>query len=552
MRRRLTTLMCADLVGYSALMGEDEALAVASVQELRKKHLEPVAADHGGEVLKRMGDGWILSFPSVEEALDCAEEVQSSLVEHEVIKLRIGCHIGEIVEDEADFYGNGVNIAQRIETEAPPGGAMFSEDLFRALSEERQDELKDVGMFNLKNIAKPIRLYQWRPANLTTAPDKGTLPSVGFEKFVAAPETPESAAIADDLHDGLVQLSLKRTGVTTVDADNLENTPPDYLIRGRLRVAGKRARFTMSLILREEMQTLWTGTYEGDPSDPFAFVDDIMPRLEGDVRIQTIQRDGDRLAHLSLNQLSVSELRARAASHFFKQTIADWEVGLAALDRAVLLSPGDGMSLAMRAQSRLNLGGVMFTNEPPEVLDQLGRDLDVAVAECSTSDFVFWARGAYRLKVKRDLTGAASDIARSREINPNFIGVVDLIAQKAFLEGDYDGALEALTAYEEMGSGDPFRVNRLCFNARILLGAGEAEAAHVAALEAADLSPMDRGLQLLKALTCEKVGDEAGLEAARAAARTLEKAPSVTVNRLVLPDELQWLNDALHPEAEPV
>jgi class 3 adenylate cyclase len=161
-------------------MGEDEALAVASVQELRKTHLEPVAKDHGGEVLKRMGDGWILAFPSVEEALDCAEEVQSSLAEHEVIKLRIGCHIGEIVEDEADFYGNGVNIAQRIETEAPPGGAMFSEDLFQALSAERQEELKDVGVFNLKNIAKPIRLYQWRPANLTTAPDKGALPSVGL------------------------------------------------------------------------------------------------------------------------------------------------------------------------------------------------------------------------------------------------------------------------------------------------------------------------------------------------------------------------------------
>ena len=131
MRRRLTTLMCADLVGYSALMGEDEALAVASVQELRKKHLEPVAKDHGGEVLKRMGDGWILAFPSVEEALDCAEEVQSRLAEHEVIKLRIGCHIGEIVEDEADFYGNGVNIAQRIETEAPPGGACSAKTCFR-------------------------------------------------------------------------------------------------------------------------------------------------------------------------------------------------------------------------------------------------------------------------------------------------------------------------------------------------------------------------------------------------------------------------------------
>ena len=131
MRRRLTIIMCADLVGYSALMGRDEALAVASVQSLRREHFEPVAAAHGGEVLKRMGDGWILAFPGVEAALDCAREVQTGLAEHEVIKLRIGCHIGEIVEDDADFYGAGVNIAQRIETEAPPGGVMVSEDLMR-------------------------------------------------------------------------------------------------------------------------------------------------------------------------------------------------------------------------------------------------------------------------------------------------------------------------------------------------------------------------------------------------------------------------------------
>ncbi|MGR3713964.1 MAG: hypothetical protein ACU0A6_12695 [Shimia sp.] len=504
------------------------------------------------KVLKRMGDGWILSFPSVEEALDCAEEVQSSLAEHDLIKLRIGCYIGEIVEDEADFYGNGVNIAQRIETEAPPGGALFSEDLFQKLSKERQGELSDAGVFKLKNIAEPIRLYQWRPANLTTAPTAGVLPTVGFESFTAAPDTPDAMAIAQDLHDSLVQWSLRRTGVTTIDTGNLETTPPIYLIRGRLRVAGTRARFTLSLILREDMSTLWTGTYEGDPSDPFAFVDGLMPRLEGDVRIQTVSRDGDRLAHLSINQLSVSELRARAATMFFKQSIENWEEGLRALDRAVLLSPGDGMALAMRAQSQLNLWAVKYIVPDPEALLQMAQDLDVAVEECPTSDFVFWARGAFRLKVQNDLAGAASDIARSREINPNFIGVVDLIAQKAFLEGDYSGAGEALSVYEEMGSHDPFRVNRLCFNARVFLGAGDFAKAHEEACQAADLRPMDRGLQLLKALVCEKEQDMVGLAAARKAAASLPHAPSVSINRLALPEDLEWINVALHPDAAPV
>ncbi|MBO9479671.1 hypothetical protein J7382_19165 [Shimia sp. R11_0] len=552
MRRRLTTLMCADLVGYSALMGEDEALAVASVQELRKTHLEPVAATHGGEVLKRMGDGWILSFPSVEEALDCAEEVQSNLADHKVIKLRIGCHIGEIVEDEADFYGNGVNIAQRIETEAPPGGAMFSEDLFRQLSEARQQELSDVGMFNLKNIATPMRLYQWRPANLTTAPNKGTLPTIGFERFVAAPDTSETAAVAQDLHDGMVQLSMKRTGITTVDTASVEATPTLFLVHGRLRVAGSRARFTVSLILRRDMTTLWTESYDGDLDDPFAFVDEILPTVSSDLRMQTIQYDGNRLAHLKNSQLSVSELRARAAGLFLKQTLSSWEEGYAALDRAVLLSPKDGMSLAMRAQSRLNLANIRFQTLSEEELTEIGQDLDMAIAEAPNSDFVFWARGAYRLRVLRDLKGAAADIEHSRRINPTFLGFVDLLTQLALLESKPQKAVEALASYVQSSSNDPFRVTRLAFTSRVYLAAGDYAMARVTALEAADLRPTDRGLQLLKALACHKAGDARSLAAARRAAATLSKQPSIAINELTLPEEMAWINAALHPEAEPL
>lgn len=551
MRRRLTTLMCADVVGYSALMGRDEALAVASVQELRHTFLEPVAAAHGGEVLKRMGDGWILAFPKVEDALDCAEEVQASLAEHDVIKLRIGCHIGEIVEDDTDFYGNGVNIAQRIETEAPPGGAMFSEDLFRALSESRQKELSDAGMFNLKNIATPIRLYQWRPANLTTAPTRGALPSIAFEKFAAAPSTDDIVALADDLHDGMVEHSLRRTGITTVDGADDAFSQTVFLVRGRLRVSGNRARFALSLLMREDMSTLWSESYEGDTTDPFAFVDKILEQAEGDLRLQTIQHDGQRLSHLSNNQLSVSELRARAANQFFKQTFEGFQNGLDALDRAVALSPRDGMSLAMRSQSRINIWGLQFEEIDPSVVRSAGEDLNIAVAEAPNSDFVFWARGAYRLRMQRDVEGAKRDAARSRQISPHFLGIVELIAHIALFEGRYDDAITALSTYLKSASSDPFKISRLCFLARIYLAAGRFEDALQPAREAADLRPTDRGMHLLKALVCAKAGDLGGLRDARAAAAALPKTASVSLGYMALPDGMEWINDATHPQADP-
>ena len=317
-------------------------------------------------------------------------------------------------------------------------------------------------------------------------------------------------------------------------------------------MSGTRARFSVSLILRRDMTTLWTESYDGDVTDPFAFVDDILPVVSSDLRLQTIQYDGNRLAHLKNSQLSVSELRARAAGLFFKQTLESWEEGYAALDRAVQLSPTDGMSLAMRAQSRLNLSNIKFETLSDAEIAQIGRDLDVAVVESPNSDFVFWARGAYRMRALRDLKAAASDIEYSRQINPTFLGFVDLITQMALLESQPQKAVEALASYVQMTSNDPFRVTRLAFTSRVYLAAGDFAMARLTAREAVDLRPMDRGLQLLKALACQKAGDTRGLSEARSAASRLPKQPSIAVNQLTLPPEMEWINDALHPQADPV
>lgn len=552
MNRRLTILMCADLVGYSSLMGQDEALAVQSVRDLKSTLFEPVAANHGGEVLKRMGDGWILSFPGVEAALNCAEEVQTGLADHEVIKLRIGCHIGEIVEDDDDFYGNGVNIAQRIETEAPPGGLMFSEDLFRQLSEARRKELSDAGVFKLKNISTPMRLYQWRPANLSTAPDAGLLPSIAIEAVSFAPNDGDTEALAMDLHDGLLQHSMRRTGITTIDGAEDPATPTVFLLRGRLRLARNRGRFTLSLILREDMSTIWTGTYEGDTGDVFEFCDDVLERAEADVRLQTVQHDGDRLAHLNDDQLSVSELRARGASLFFKQDFDSWDKGYAALDRAVALSPDDAMSLAMRAQNRINRWAATYEDLSDELIEWLGRDLDKAVAEQPNSDFIYWARGAFKLRLLDDLEAARFDQKRCREMNPSFIGVTELEAHLALREGRYADAMQAQEAYRVVGSDDPFKSMRRCMTARIHMCAGDLDAALRDVTEASYLEPRDRGVQLLRALICREAGDEAGLEAARKAANELPRAPSIPTQRIPLPDSYAWIDEALHPEADVV
>jgi len=133
-----------------------------------------------------MGDGWIIAFPSITEAVETVRAVQTALVGHPAIKLRIAAHLGEIVEDEADLYGTGINIVARLQTEAPPGGVMISGDLHRQLDARLAERFADAGSFELKNIAHPVTGYQWRPtARADVAVDD--VPTIAVEPIAVSP-----------------------------------------------------------------------------------------------------------------------------------------------------------------------------------------------------------------------------------------------------------------------------------------------------------------------------------------------------------------------------
>jgi class 3 adenylate cyclase len=203
MKRRLAVILMADMVDYTAAMEADQAGAIGLIKELRERWLEPEADRRGGEVLKRMGDGWIIGFLSVSEAVETAQSVQTNLAGHEKIRLRIAAHLGEIVEDESDLYGAGINITARLQTEAPPGGVMISEDLYRQLDTRLAEGFGDAGAFELKNIARPVHTWQWRPPKHgRTASDE--VPVIAVEPFAAAPVGSEASDAAADLTEQIV------------------------------------------------------------------------------------------------------------------------------------------------------------------------------------------------------------------------------------------------------------------------------------------------------------------------------------------------------------
>jgi len=454
MERRLAVIMFADLVGYSSLMEDDQAGALAAIAQLKNKFLEPVAAEHGGEILKRMGDGWIVSFISVTSAIECAMAVQRGLFQNPVIKLRIGGHIGEIVHDETDFYGAGINLAQRLQTEAPPGGVMISQDVYRQLSGEQAGAFEDAGSFQLKNIALPVSGYQWRPqSGLASA--GSDVPTIAVEAFDFAPDDSDTRAAAADLRDQLINRLARRSGVRILDEASGGVHDSDYLLRGRLRLAGGQGRWNVSLVERGTGTTRWSQLYDGSTANIFEFCDDLIEKANTELRIQINAFDGERIAHLPHSQLSPSELRTRAARLFHSPEIESWERSLRLLERALELNPNDPMALAMRAEGQLCICLARHGDLGVETRERLERDLDTAIEAAPRSDYVVFARGIFRVVCGADMAGARMDIDRCLALNPSYPWGQYIDGLYRLATGDFAGAADAFARSASLSELDP-------------------------------------------------------------------------------------------------
>ena len=175
--RRLAAILAADVAGYSRLMGQDEAGTLARLRAHRRELIDPKIAEHNGRIVKTTGDGMLIEFPSVVEAVACAVAVQRGMTERNAdvpadqrIEFRIGINLGDVIVEDDDILGDGVNIAARLEGIAEPGGICISDDAFRQVRGKIEAEFADIGEQSLKNIARPLRVY--RIASVTRRPEQ--------------------------------------------------------------------------------------------------------------------------------------------------------------------------------------------------------------------------------------------------------------------------------------------------------------------------------------------------------------------------------------------
>src|SRR5579862_2160816 len=296
-QRRLTTIFAADVVGYSRLMGEDEAGTLAALKQRRHEVLAPLVKQHGGRIFKLMGDGVLVEFPSVVNAVQCAVEVQKGMPAARQIVLRIGVNLGDVIVEGGDLYGDGVNLAARLEGLAEPGGICLSDTAHQHVGNKLQLAFRDMGEQSVKNFAKSVRVYSIAgeaPAVSPSAapgesPQGRDKPAIVVLPFANMSGDAEQEFFADGLtEDILTELSRFRDllVISRNTSSRYKGKPVDvkkiarelavhYLVEGSVRKAGNRVRVNVQLIDTESDRHIWAERYDRDLSDIFAIQDEI-------------------------------------------------------------------------------------------------------------------------------------------------------------------------------------------------------------------------------------------------------------------------------------
>ena len=319
--RRLAAILAADVAGYSRLMGADEEGTLARLNAHRREFLEPTIAEHRGRIVKRTGDGALVEFVSAVDATRCAIQVQHGMAQRNIgvadvqrIEIRIGVHVGDIIIEEGDIFGDGVNIAARLESIAQPGGICISEDAYRQVRDKLDANFLDSGERQLKNIARAVRIYEFHPdtsaAGKTSGselarPDRPSIAVLPFQNMSGDAEQEYFAdGMVEDIITGLSRFKwlfvIARNSTfaykgRSVDIKQIgRELGVRYALEGSVRKAAGRVRITTQLIDAETGAHVWAERYDRPMDDIFALQDEItlstVAAIEPSVRRAEIER----------------------------------------------------------------------------------------------------------------------------------------------------------------------------------------------------------------------------------------------------------------------
>src|SRR4029079_17590563 len=372
--RRLVAILAGDVAGYSRLMGIDEEGTLARLNAHRRELLDPTIAQHRGRIVKRTGDGILLEFSSAVDATRCAIEQQRGMARRNAgeradrrIELRIGIHVGDIIIEEGDIFGDGVNIAARLEGIAEPGGICISDDAFRQVRGKVGAAFEDAGDQQLKNIAHPVRVYRLqldtsvaRAAKISAAADAPSIAVLPFQNMSGDPEQEYFVdGIVEDIITGLSRMkwlyviarnsSFAYKG-RAVDVKQVgRELGVRYALEGSLRKAGDRIRITCQLIETANGTHVWAERYDRPLGNIFEVQDEITLSVVGAIEPSLRQAEVERARRKRPDSLDAYDLYLRALPHAQVAMPGDGEKALSWLNKSLALEPGYAAAHALAA-----------------------------------------------------------------------------------------------------------------------------------------------------------------------------------------------------------
>ncbi len=474
-KRRLTTILAADVVGYSRLMAADEAGTLASLKAQRRELVEPKVAAHGGRIVKLMGDGALMEFASVVDAVTCAVEVQravnarnAEVPEERRIAYRIGINIGDVIIEGDDIYGDGVNIAARLEGLAEPGGICVSRTVFNHVKGKVDLGFEDLGEQEVKNIPEPVRVYRWTDAaadpmpgmaGAEGAPPLPDKPSIAVLPFDNMSGDPEQEYFADGITEDIITELSRFSGLFVIARNSsfaFKGESVDvrriarelgvrYILEGSIRRAGNRVRINAQLIDKESGSHIWAERYDRDIEDIFELQEEITRNVVASIAPQIEMAEVERSRKLSGSNLTAYELALKAQALFYDGVR---EADPKALDRAesevdtaLTLDPRN--IHALWTKSLIHMYRHLF---------HWGEDPDAALASCDetteslihidSSNAKAYMVRAWSNMYRRKFDAALADHRRALALNPNLASNLFAMAWSEAIAGLADEARE--------------------------------------------------------------------------------------------------------------
>ena len=451
--RRLAAILAADVAGYSRLMGADEEGTLAQLKALRRELADPKIKEHRGRIVKTTGDGLLIEFASVVDAVRCAVEVQREMAERNTdvpldrrIEFRMGINLGDIIKDGRDIYGDGVNVAARLEALADPGGICAS----RAVRDQVRDKLdfsfEDMGEQQVKNIARPVHVHRillggsigsLGPTAATSAkptlalPDK---PSIAVLPFQNMSGDPEQEYFADGMVEEIITalsrirwlFVIARNSTFTYKGHAVDVTRVSrdlgvrYVLEGSVRKGGGRVRITAQLIEGETGAHLWADRFDGSLEDVFDLQDKVASSVAGVIEPALQAAETRRAAERPTDDLTAYDLYLRALQ-YAQYWDRDGSIqGLRLMEHAIARDPrfGAALSLAAHCNAMLYVNGWTADAEASRVA---GIELARRALRVAGEDPCALVRAAYVLgNLGEDIAAAIALADRALDMNPSF------------------------------------------------------------------------------------------------------------------------------------